>query len=212
MNVKRMMGMIFAGRFDYVAYTIWVHAKGLDFRPVSLEQLGLSAERSVHHSASGGAYLSSVLRRIGVPRGSRALDLGSGKGGAACTLARFPFEEVLGVELTEELIQIAEANVKRLGLQNTHFVRLDAGQFTDLDRFTHLYMFNPFPANVVKEVMDNLRASLTRKPRPFTLIYYYPYCEETVMGSGLFKKPLTMTFPFSHPWHIYEHEFKAGAQ
>src|SRR5947207_9684740 len=100
------------GRFDYVLYALWVRWKGLDFGPVSLEKLGFSKERSVHHSPSGGAYLAKVLSSIAIPEGSRALDLGSGKGAAVCTLAEFPFEEILGVELSEPLVRIAEANLR----------------------------------------------------------------------------------------------------
>ncbi len=197
--------MLKGGRIDYFRYVLWVRLKNLDFDGVSLEELGLSQERSVHHSASGGVYLQSVLKGVEIRVGSRALDLGSGKGSAVSTLARFPFEEIVGIELSYELVSIAEANVRRLGLKNVHFVCMDAGRFTDLDRFTHIYMFNPFPASVMQEVLDNLAVSFARKPRDLTLIYYYPVCDDVVMRSGLFRIVKKMTFPFSHPFFVYRH-------
>ena len=194
------------GRFDHILYALWVRLNRLDFANVSLEELGHSSERSVFHHTSGGADLAKVLRGLNIPRGSRALDLGSGKGGAVCTLAGFPFEEILGIELSARLIGIAEANIRTLNLKNVHFVRLDAGRFTDLDRFTHIYMYNPFPRAVVLEVVQNLTASLARTPRALTLIYYHPTCDDVIMDSGLFRREREITFQFSHPFCVYVHD------
>ena len=205
-RVKRIIGLLASGRFDYIRYAIWVRLHGLDFAPVSLEHLNLSPARSVHHSSSGGAYLAHVLSCIAIPRRSRALDLGSGKGGAVCTMAEFSFQEVMGVELSERLVCTAEANARHLGLKHVHFLCLDAGRFVDLDRFTHIYMFNPFPHSVTKEVMENLAASLARAPRALTLIYRYPVCDDVIMNSGLFRRDVTQTFPFLHSFNIYLHD------
>jgi predicted RNA methylase len=205
-RIKRLVSLGANGPLDYFRYLFWVRAKRLDFGPASLETLGLSPNRSVHHSASGGILLAEVCKRIEIPPGSRILDLGSGKGAAVCTLARFPFDEILGCELSESLVRIAAANTRKLGLENVHFVVSDASKFTDLDRFTHVYMFNPFPALVMKEVMMNVAASLIRKPRWVTLIYLYPVCGDVVMGCGLFTRRAEIHFPSSHPFHVYHHE------
>ncbi len=205
-RIKRIIGLVAIGRFDCILWAIKVRAKGLDFSPVSLEDLGFSRERSVHHSASGGAYLRQVLRGLAIPKGSRALDLGSGKGAAACTMAEFSFEEVVGIELSERLVRIAESNIRRLNLKNVRFVHADAGRFSVLDPFTHMYMFNPFPAPVIKEMMENLAASLARKPRELTLIYHNPACDDVIMSSGLFRRDMEMTSPLSHPFYIYVHD------
>ncbi len=205
-RLKRRITLIMTGRFDHILYALWVRFNRLDFAPASLEELGHSSERSVFHHTSGSADLAQVLRCLKIPKGSRALDLGSGKGGAACTLAGFPFEEILGIELSERLIRIAEANIRKLNFKNVHFVCLDAGRFTDLDRFTHIYMYNPFPRAVVLEVVQNLTASLARTPRALTLIYYLPACDDVIMDSGLFRKEREITFQFSQPFCVYVHD------
>jgi tRNA1(Val) A37 N6-methylase TrmN6 len=205
-RMTRIIGSIVGGQCDSLYYSVWVRLKGLDFGPVSLEKLGLSNDRSVHHSASGGIFLYRVLRTLRISSGSRALDLGSGKGSAVCALAGFPFEEVLGIELSQPLVDIAEANARRLGLRNVHFVCMDAGQFRDLDRFTYIYMFNPFPSAVMKEVMENLAASLAWAQRRLTLIYYYPVCDDVIMSSGLFSRRIQINFTHQHPFFIYDHD------
>ena len=191
---KRIGTIILNGRFDYLIYKTNARIKGLDLDYVSLENLGLSTDRSNRHEETGGPRLKRVLKTLDIQKSNRALDLGSGKGGAVLTLSMFPFSEIVGVEISDSLIGIAEANVAKMGLRNVHFVSCDAGEFTDLDRFTHIYMANPFPQPVVKEVMDNLSASLYRRSRNLTLIYCHPVCHDVIMNSGLFKIHKQLTF------------------
>ena len=205
-RVKRVIRYATTGRFDYYRYALWVRWKRLDFGPVPLAKLGLSYDRSEQHSASGGVFLADVLRRIEIPPGSRVVDLGCGKGSAACTLARFPFDEIAGVELSAPLVRIAEANAEKLRLKNLTFFVSDAAEFEDLDRFTHIYMFNPFPASVMQDVTKNLARSLARAPRRLTLIYFFPVCHDVIMGSGLFRKDREIDVKFSHPYSIYVHD------
>jgi SAM-dependent methyltransferase len=205
-RIKRVIRYATSGRFDYYRYALWVRWKGLDFGPVPLAKLGLSYARSEHHSASGGVFLADVLQRIEIPPGSRVVDLGCGKGSAACTLAKFPFEEVAGVELSAPLVRIAEANARKLRLTNLSFYVSDAAEFEDLDRFTHIYMFNPFPASVMAEVTKNLADSLRRTPRKLTVIYFFPVCHDVIMNCGLFRKEMEIDVNFSHSYSIYVHD------
>jgi SAM-dependent methyltransferase len=181
------MKLLITRKTNLLWYGVWSHLKGLDLSRVSLEKLGLDADRSTNHLNSGGPDLAHVLKEIEIPFGSRALDLGSGKGGAILTLSEFPFAEIVGVELSADLIRIAEANVRRLGLRHVHFVHADAADFMDMDRFTHIYMYYPFHCTVMNSVMVNLVTSLARKERDLILIYKNPICHDTVMSSGLFR-------------------------
>ena len=187
-NILHRLAMIarflISGRARELFYRIGNRIKGLDFGDVPLADLDLSASRARMYSPSGDPQLQRVLKDLGVPKGSRVLDLGCGKGSAIFTLCKFPFVEILGVELSPELVRIAEANAIRLRLQQIHFVCCDAGQFTDYDRFTHLYMYNPFPSVVMQEVMKNLGKSLSRVPRRLVLIYKNPICHDDIMASG----------------------------
>jgi ribosomal protein L11 methylase PrmA len=172
-------------------YAIWVKWNGLDFSPV-------------RDGASGGVFLAEVLKTLDIPKGSRIIDLGCGKGSAMCTMARFPFEEVAGVEVSDALVRVAKVNAAKLRLPLT-FYASDAADFTDYDRFSHLYMFNPFPAVVMEAVMNNLVISLARKPRRITVIYCFPACDDIVMQSGLFKNRTNVKSGFVHPCHVYVH-------
>jgi len=193
-RIRRAFRLLRCGQLDLLIYEARNRMKGLDLGFVALKTLGLSRESSESHSNSGGPNLARVLKKLQIPRTSSALDLGSGKGGALFTLSGFPFAEIVGVEISPELARIAEANLARLRLRNVHFIRADAARFTDLDRFTHVYMFNPFPGAIVKRVLENLAVSLERAPRCLTLIYNNPVCHETIMASGLFSMDQEFSF------------------
>lgn len=200
-----MLGYARAGRFDYFVYALWVRWNRLDFTPVSLETLGLSPGHSEHHTASGGVFLADVLKRIQISPGSRVVDIGCGKGSALCTFADFPFDEIAGVELSEALANAARVNAATLRFRVTLFV-CDATDFRDLDRFTHVYMFNPFPAAVMRHVVANLVDSVRRRPRPLTIIYFFPVCHDVIMASGLFASETAVDVQFTHPYHLYVHD------
>jgi hypothetical protein len=196
-------------RGDELRYRLWNRWKGVDLAFVSVEDLGLPADRAHGHGSSGGPALARVFKTLGVPRGSVAVDLGSGKGGAALTLSRLGFDEVIGVELSEALIQIARRNATRLGRRNIRFVHTDAATFRDYDRVTHIFMFNPFPAGVMADAIANLRESLTRSPRPVTLVYLNPAYPQAIEASGLFE-PGPEGRLDQHVWRAYRSRLPPG--
>ena len=101
-NIAKAARLLRGGQAEELGYQLWNKWKGVDFEFVSLEDLGLSPDRAHFHSSSGGPTLARVFRTVGVPPGSVALDLGSGKGGAALTLSGLGFAEVIGVELSAD--------------------------------------------------------------------------------------------------------------
>ena len=188
---------------------LWYHlrlrVRGIDLAPAPLPALGLAADRANPHGNSGGPSLARLLRALDVPPGSRAIDLGSGKGGAILTLAGFAFEEIVGLELSAHLIRIARDNVRRARVRRVSFVQGDAADFVDLDRFTHVYMYHPFPCAVVESVTRNLAGSLARRERELTVLYANPVCHRVLATSGLFRTASEgLRFhPRAHRRHTY---------
>jgi hypothetical protein len=60
----------------------------------------------------------------------------------------------------------------------------DAAEFTDIDRYTFFYMYNPFPRIVTKSVLENMRRSLERRRRRVTLIFNNSVDHDLVLASG----------------------------
>src|SRR5581483_4147563 len=201
---RESLRLLAAGRWDYWLYLLQLRLKGVDVESASLEELRLSPERSVDYRDSGGPDLTRVLKSLRIGPGSYVIDFGSGKAGAIITLARFPFDGVTGLEISPDLVRIARENVARTGLRNVVFVCCDAAAYKDLDRYTHVYMYNPFPAVVVQQVLRNLGESLRRKPRSMTFVYRNPVAHNEVLASGLFVKRNEFKFrDDSHFFFVY---------
>jgi SAM-dependent methyltransferase len=182
-----------------------VRLRKLDFEYASLEELGLSPERSVHHASSGGPDLEVVLKTLDIKPTDSVLDFGCGKGAALLTMAKFPYKSLAGVDISPEMVEIARENLSRMHVRNAEINCSDATAFVDLDRFTHVYFYNPFPWTVMRQVMRNIHASLERRPRNMTIIYKNPMCHEELAADPAFAK----VREFDHSdteFHIYAHK------
>lgn len=191
------------GRWDLLGYSIWVRLKGLDLRGESEEEIQIDRFRGNGHADSGGPDLVRVLKTLNISFSDRILDLGSGKGGALLAMSQFSFAEIVGVELSQRMIDVAQQNIIKVGVTNVRMIHADASIFDDYDRFNYVYMFNPFPARIVGDVMHHLETSLVRRPRKITLIYKYPGCPDELINSSLFSKETQFQFRGSHPFSIY---------
>lgn len=134
---------------------------------------------------SGGRYQPSepllfhqILRALPVePAGFTFIDLGSGKGRTLLMASDYPFRRIIGVEFLAELDAIARENIARYHSEQQKCFALesnaaDARDFAFPDEATVLYLFNPFPEDVLRTVLANLHGSLIHSPRPLYLAYH----------------------------------------
>ncbi|HEY4051737.1 MAG TPA: class I SAM-dependent methyltransferase [Acidobacteriaceae bacterium] len=104
------------------------------------------------------------------------LDLGSGKGRALMLASEFPFHEVIGVELSPDLHEVACRNLLQFRssaqrCEALRSVRGDATQFPLPGGPLVLYMWNPFCEPVFLQVLENLENSLRQDPRDVYVLY-----------------------------------------
>jgi len=119
------------------------------------------------------------------------VDFGSGKGRVLLMASEFPFQHVLGIELSPELHIIAEQNIgsfrshhQQCNMVNS--INQDATQFEFPEKPLILYFFNPFSADILRIVIDNLQASLDQQPRAVIALYYNPLHAEAFEDSPTF--------------------------
>jgi methylase of polypeptide subunit release factors len=154
----------------------------------SFDDLGLS-QKTVCPRQTTGWELEVAMKALQISPEDKILDLGCGKGAAMLILAKYPFSRIDGVEVSKEWARIAKRNLRRLWLGRRSQVYCeDAREFTDLDQYSHIYMFNPFPRDVLKEVMVNLVDSVKRNPRKLTIVYNSPKHHDLIVASGTFEK------------------------
>lgn len=86
------------------------------------------------------------------------IDLGSGKG-KACFFANQKkyFKNIYGVEISKELIIIANNNKKKFLTNNIEFIQIDASRYILPNKNNLIFMFNPFN-NIILEkfIINNL--------------------------------------------------------
>ncbi len=173
--------------WGYIPYYLRLKRLGIDVGLTEIDSLGLSGERANGHSNSGGPDLAALLKVIGVTPRDRILDIGCGKGGAMLTMAQFPFAQIDGVELSPELAQIAKENFRKAGISKANVFCCDATGFTAFHEYTHLYMYNPFPALVARQVSEQVVKSAQNSGAKVTVIYRHPVHDELLRKSGLVK-------------------------
>ena len=142
------------------------------------------------HQVDTTGLFHQILRALPMaPDGFTFIDLGSGKGRTLLMASDYPFRCIVGVELLAEFEAIARRNIARYrGEQQKCFVLEshpgDAREFTFPDEPMVLYLFNPFPEHVLRDVLANLRGSLTTSPRPVFVIYHNLEHERVFAESG----------------------------
>jgi SAM-dependent methyltransferase len=129
------------------------------------------------------------------------VDVGSGKGRALLLASDYPFREILGIELSHELEQVARANIVRytearpgppvISLQG------DAADFPWPPGPLVIYMWNAFTEPVMERVFHNLEASLAQEPREVYLIYMHPELESMLAGVPWLIRLWQDEFPMS---------------
>lgn len=117
------------------------------------------------------------------------LEYGSGKGRAAIWLAsRFPVRRIIGIEIDKDLHEAALANVEHWRgpkkCSTVEFLCEDATEFQVPDDVTVVYLYTPFRGALFEKLLDRLRVSLDRRPRPLTIFYFHPIMHKVLLANG----------------------------
>jgi SAM-dependent methyltransferase len=175
----------------------------LTYSKTNREEMGL-ASTTRYPRASSGCELDTAVKELEIKPSDTIIDIGCGKGVAMIRLAKFPFRKVDGIERSPEWADIARKNISRLWLRNrSNIICTDALTFTALDEYSHIYLYNPFPREVMQVVVKNIQTSLKRTPRPLTIIYSCPMHHDLFIEAEIFEKVLEFEFENFNPIYIY---------
>ncbi|MBC8355941.1 MAG: class I SAM-dependent methyltransferase [Planctomycetes bacterium] len=127
------------------------------------------------------ASFDAAMRHVEIrPNEDVFIDFGCGMGRAVVLAATYPFRQVIGVERSGSLSQIARDNLRRatskLRCNNVIIATQDARHFEVPTETTHIFMFNPFDEPIVTTVLERIRDSLDVNPRNLSIIYALPQC------------------------------------
>ena len=157
------------------------------------EELGFSDDRCIRYAPAGLASLRRILPPREVDDSDFLLDMGSGKGRVVLQAAlSYSFSRIYGVELSEQLHEVAERNVAasrdRLRCPDVRLVNANALDYEIPDDVTVVWLYNPFVGEILETFVERLLASVDRAPRRVRVIYGNPHEEATLLRTGRFRQ------------------------
>ena len=130
------------------------------------------------------------------------IDLGCGKGRAILMASEFGFRQTIGVELHSSLAKTAEANLA-LWIAAGHItgplriICLDAADFEFPGGACLLYLFHPFTAPVLTQVIERIKSEFAGRSALLDVIYFNPEAGELFEATGGFQRLWTGTVDLS---------------
>jgi SAM-dependent methyltransferase len=127
------------------------------------EAIGPSIADATHYEATPVGDLSALLEPVPFALESATfVDLGSGMGRAVLEAATFPFRQIVGVEISPALHEIARDNLAAYAgmrrCKDVRLVRADATRFALPPGNLVAYLYNPFRGAVLEAVVERLAA------------------------------------------------------
>jgi SAM-dependent methyltransferase len=121
------------------------------------------------------------------------IDFGSGKGRSLFVASDFPFREIVGVEFSASLHDVAVANVKTYQNEEQKCFEIvpvleDAAAYEIPVRPTVFYLYDPFGEPVISEVFANIIKAIEDCDQACYVIYFNPVFAEKFEEHELFER------------------------
>ncbi|HET9086190.1 MAG TPA: class I SAM-dependent methyltransferase, partial [Acidobacteriaceae bacterium] len=121
------------------------------------------------------------------------IDVGCGKGRALLLAQRYRFHQLVGLEISPELAQIARENQYKFhaywNLANpVNVLPCDAAEFVWPEEPSVLFLYHPFARPVMMRLIEKLRKSLRAHPRELYLLYANPELHDALLKAGFLVK------------------------
>jgi SAM-dependent methyltransferase len=122
------------------------------------------------------------------PERATLVDVGAGLGRVVLHAARRPWRQIVGVEISPALFEVAKDNRAsyrgELACRDIRLVRADAADFTFPRGDLVVYLYNPFRAEILGPLLDRLSAD---PKRSVVLVYHTPVERATVDAHPAFE-------------------------
>jgi SAM-dependent methyltransferase len=139
------------------------------------------------------------------------VDFGSGKGRALLVAADFAFRRVIGVEASPALHEVALQNIARYrsDQQQCHAIEahcMDCLDFALPDENIVLYMYHPFAASVLRDVLARVAQAFAGSTREVYILYLSPFHDRVFRELDCFEEvSCCQVMKFDHSWVVYRY-------
>lgn len=160
------------------------------------------------------AGFSSIIENLDIPPQQLTfIDFGSGKGRGLMLAAEKGFKRIMGVEFSTTLCRISEKNMVLFRKAHpqappleTHCI--DARMFEFPGEPLFIFLFDPFGAEILEQVLDRLLQSLQSRPRIVRLAYNLPMHRSVVTSKGFTcLAERRRNWKMNYPWVLFKGPF-----
>ena len=136
------------------------------------------------------------------------IEFGSGKGRVVLMAAMYSFKEVIGIEYSRLLHDIAEKNLQTMcakggALAPVNLYCMDAAEYKIPAEPCIFYFFHPFTGYMVKLMLDHITEARMKAPQPDRIVWLYGQALDEVVR----EKQLIKSYGF-----ILEHDLNVRDQ
>lgn len=119
-----------------------------------------------------------LVRSLGIDCSSYSfVDYGSGKGRVVMVAAEFPFRRVVGVEISKQLHDVAQQNLKaysgEFACQNVELWCGNALEYPLPDGDLVLHMYHPVGPDILRRLLQVIENSARENPRRILVLYLF---------------------------------------
>jgi SAM-dependent methyltransferase len=129
------------------------------------------------------------------PERATLVDVGAGLGRVVLHAARRPYRQIVGIEISPALVEIAKDNRSayrgELLCRDIRLVRADAATFRFPRGNLVVYLYNPFHARVLAPMLDRLGSDGRRE---VVLVYHTPLERATIDAHPAFELTADLGF------------------
>lgn len=118
--------------------------------------------------------LDLIFSKWPVQENDHFIDFGCGKGRVLVAAARHGCRNLYGIDISGDLVQIAQRNMEQLHLKSNikyELLCMDAKKYEFDHRINWIFFYNPFQLKVFIHIFKALLRSLEYKPRKVTICF-----------------------------------------
>jgi len=132
------------------------------------------------------------------------VDIGAGKGRAILLASTYPFKQIIGIGISEKLVNIAKKNLLSFPEDlrkcfNVELLCIDAVEFEIPKVPCVIYLYNPFDEPIMQKIVQKIIKSYNELHRRMVILYFAPTCGHIFDKIEIFEKKL-----LPHGLYIYE--------
>ena len=143
---------------------------------------------AAYYATINYSEIKAILNTLNLRSSDVFIDIGCGKGRVICYTSRFNIKNIIGVDIDNTLCRIAHKNASRVhGKKTVISVINDSAENFDYSAGTVFYLYNPFGALTLMNVLKRIRLSIQEYPRSIRIVYVNPVHDSLLQNSQWLK-------------------------